>query len=116
MNPLLQHPILQHLPYEALKNPTEDGIKKYLYKRVRSMKRLKYLFAILTVFQLFNILMFSGVKGIESRFPTFYSIIEVGMLILLPMLTIACHFQQKKSRMSDEEIHAVIQRHSASGA
>ena len=109
MNPLLQHPTLQHLPYGLLKNPNLEGIKNFLSKRARSMKRLKYIFIALTAFQLANVLMFSKLGGMSS-------IVQLVMVIVFPALAIGTHLQQKRCSMSDEEIGAIIERHGANAA
>jgi hypothetical protein len=95
---LLQHPILQHLPYEELKRPTIDGIKRYLSIRRRNFRRVAVL---LTALSVAYPLLFWSIGGSISL----DEVIMSALALLLAALSI---LQARKAELSDRQIREAI--------
>jgi len=109
MQPLSKHPILSHLPYKLLMNPSIAEIKSFLVKRSRTMKRLKLFSIVLFIFQALNILFFSEPLKGEFRLPFgLDTIINYMLLIGFPFMVYSFNKLEKQCAMSDEEINNAI--------
>jgi hypothetical protein len=98
LNPLLKHPILQHLPYNDLKNPTIDGIKVFVVKRRKNLNRLSVLLAGCGISNpVLSWLLFEKINWDQAIFS-----------ILLLVISVAMRNEANKSHMTDEEIVSVI--------
>ncbi len=93
-NPLLGHPILQHLPYELLKRPTVEGIRTFLAKRRRFLIRMCVLSTVASL--LFWIL---------NRPP---HIDDILMSVILAALAVGLYRQASKTKMTDDEIREAL--------
>ncbi len=90
INPLLKHPILQHLPYELLKRPTVEGIRAFLAKRRRFLIRMCVLSAVAS--PLFWII----------HWPPHFD--DLLMSVILIALAVSLYRQASKTKMTDDEI------------
>jgi uncharacterized membrane protein YphA (DoxX/SURF4 family) len=102
MNPLLNHPVLQHMPYQLLRDPNFDGIKAFCSARSTKMKRFKvFAFAVSLCFIL--MIIFGFATSIEEYF---------GACLML-LASIWAHVEQKRSMISDGEINEILQKQRA---
>lgn len=105
MNPLLKHPVFQKLPYEILRNPTLENIKIFLAHRITSLKRLRYILALLFLLQGINVLFFSDPMIGENNYSALMDgIVNYISLFGLPIMAYGIYKQEKRCLMSDEEI------------
>jgi len=98
INPFLKHPLLQHLPYEQLKNPTSDGIKIFIKKRRRNL----LIVAIVSIIAaIISLLTDSNISLLSLIYP-----------LLLIVMSILLFKQSLNSKIDDEEINKVLQEYS----
>lgn len=104
-NPLLKHPVLQHMPYTILHNPSIEGIKKFLLKRTKNMRIFKYFALAIFLSSLSMIIL-----GISTS-------IEVYLIPIFMLFAIGwAHAEQRKCAMTDIEIKSLIDQHGANGS
>ena len=94
INPLLNHPLLQHLPYQQLKNPTPEGIKLFVRKRRRNLIITGIVLFILAIVSLLS----------ESKVNLFSFIYP----LILTVLAVGLYKQAAKSKINDEEIDKML--------
>ena len=96
MNPLLKHPILQHMPYTDLKNPTAEGIQKFVGKRRKNLMILSVVFLVLAPLDLLL------VEGRDL------DLLDLANPALLVILSVAMFNLSRRSVMTQTETEAVL--------
>jgi Ca2+/Na+ antiporter len=97
-NPLLQHPILKHMPYQELRNPTPEGIRSYVAKRKKMFQRLSILFVAIALFYPSGMILARGHINLD----------EMIFALLAAMMVVLCYLEFKKAKISEDEIVKVI--------
>lgn len=110
MNPLINHRILQHLPFELLKNPDKEKIQKYLKKQIRTLFRLKILMIIFLIADIIFYLPFMNFHTPVNEMARFDKFADFFPLISFLLLAFLLHRGQKKYNISEIEIENEIKK------
>ena len=97
-NSLLKHPLLKHLEYRDLKNPTNEGIKRFLNKRRLKFNRLSLTSMLMAIFYIMGLWLL----------PVNLNWDEVIFSIMLFVVALIFKKDALESKMSDEEINIAL--------
>jgi hypothetical protein len=103
INPLLSHPILKHLPYRDLKNPTVESIHIFVKRRRRNL-------LIVGLFFIFAPVLYSNINRLLGYG---LGIVEYGFMLLSITLSILTLAQFDKCKLSADEIKRLLELHNA---